>query len=109
MFHYFRRRTNDKARPPGPPATAYPRRSRNGGPGRLQRLVRHYPVVSKGNVVAAAPFFLLLDVSKNRIQIVIEFGGMGIANATHFIDDGIGFAHGFTLLSSSGVQMIGAL
>jgi hypothetical protein len=61
----------------------------------------------KRNVRAAASSFLLLDISEYRIRIVVELGGVGIAYATHFIDDGV--VHGFTFLSSSGVQMIGAL
>src|ERR1017187_7970745 len=89
--------------------TALRRTRRCSRPGGLQRLVRRNAVVNKGNICAAAPLFLFLDVSKNRLRVVMKPGGMRIANAAHFINNRIGFVHGFTFLSSSGVQMIGAL
>jgi len=48
-----------------------------------------------------------LDVLENRIQVVIETGGMGVAGSTNLINDWIG--HGVASNNSSGVHMIGAL
>src|SRR5438128_894140 len=79
-------------------------RSRKGGPGRLVRL---YLARRKGNERAPALLLLLFEVSKDCVQIVIEAGGMRIAYAPNFIDNGV--VHGFASKSSSGVQMIGAL
>jgi hypothetical protein len=53
-----------------------------------------------------AQLFLLLDVLEDGVQIVIEAGGVGVANSTNLLHDGV--VHGFGSISSSGVQMIGA-
>jgi len=48
-----------------------------------------------------------LDVLKNRIQVVIETGGVGVAGSTNLINNWIG--HGVASNSSSGGHMTGAL
>jgi hypothetical protein len=63
--------------------------------------------ISKRNELETAAFLLLLDVSVNRPQIIIESRGMLRTNAANFVYDRI--IHGITFLSSSGVQMIGTL
>jgi hypothetical protein len=78
------------------------------GLGRLRRLVRLYLLCwSKGHKPAPALRLLLFDVSKDRVQIVIETGSVRIAHPPNFIDNRV--IHGFASKSSSGVQMIGAL
>jgi hypothetical protein len=54
----------------------------------------------------SALYFLLLDIFKDGVQIVIEARSVGIANSSNFLDNRV--IHGFDSISSSGVQMIGA-
>jgi len=83
------------------------RRKRNGDPGRWHSLLwRRLPRDSVHKHKAAFRL-TFLDVLKNRIQVVIETGGMGVAGSTNLINDGIG--HGVASNRSSGVHMIGAL
>jgi hypothetical protein len=51
-------------------------------------------------------FFLLFDVLKDSVQIVIEPGSVGVADTANLFHNRI--VHGFDSKGSSGVQIIGA-
>jgi hypothetical protein len=59
------------------------------------------------NEMKATLFFALLDVQKNGVQIVIEFGRVRITNLPNLVYNRI--VHGNGSKSSSGVQIMGAL
>src|SRR5262245_61094590 len=80
------------------------RRNRNGGTSRRRLLVRLCLGRSEGHELAPALLLLLLNVSIDRVQIVIESGGVSVTHSPHFVDNGV--VHGFVSKSSSGVQMI---
>lgn len=50
--------------------------------------------------------FLFLQIVKNRLKIIIEFGSMGLARFSHFIHDWVS-KHTYPPKSSSGVQITG--
>lgn len=82
-------------------------RNRTGGPGRLQRLVRHGLTSHALNKLEPALLFSLLDVLENGVQIVVEADSVSVSYPTNLIDNWI--IHDLDSSSSSGVQMIGAL
>ena len=51
-------------------------------------------------------FFALLDIQKNRAQVIVEPCCVRVTHSANFVDDGI--VHGIESRSSSGVQMMGA-